>query len=457
MKSHVELIYKQIMEFCSLNEVVQASVARAIRSPQFYIELENGSTISFFTAGIRSGGKADVARGQEAHIIILDEADMLHLDDLNALYAMLQQTGEEYVEKEFWASSTPTGRRELFYEWAHSDDFKEFWFPSLCNPRYDKQTDDKMRRQLSKIGYEHEILAVWGEAAEGVFPPRIVEPAFRNKEFPHISLPAEHGVVTMGVDWGKYTAGSHISVCDYFPPGYTDKKYADKVRFLNKAIIPKSEFTLTQGVEKIIRWNKLYNPEYIYVDKGYGEMQYETLIAEGKRDPSSGLTHKLRGINYGGTTEVITPFGVEKKDNKAFMVDCLRRLFEEGQVLIPEQEEQLFRELLAYMVVRTTHLGKPVFEAVNAEDHLFDSFMLACFAICMDVLHWDRIGRESSKFLSLSGGVSNPLVRAPEDEREEEIAERLRDRGVGIATKRTFTSTNKRGGRSNREYRRKTF
>ena len=73
MKTQVELIYQEIGRIAGKNEVVMNSITRKVSSPQFMMEFSNGSTIRFFTSGMRSGGKSDVARGQEAHVIVLDE------------------------------------------------------------------------------------------------------------------------------------------------------------------------------------------------------------------------------------------------------------------------------------------------------------------------------------------------------------------------------------------------
>jgi hypothetical protein len=139
MKTQVELIYQEILRLASKNEIVMNSITRKITSPQFMIQFSNGSTIRFFTSGMRSGGKSDVARGQEAHVIVLDEMDYMHADDLDALYAMLQKTAEDQPDKVLIGASTPTGRRERFWEWCTSNTrFKEFWFPSYCNPFFSK-------------------------------------------------------------------------------------------------------------------------------------------------------------------------------------------------------------------------------------------------------------------------------------------------------------------------------
>jgi len=178
MKTQVELIYQEILRIASKNEVVMNSITRKVTSPQFMIQFSNGSTIRFFTSGMKSGGKSDVARGQEAHLIILDEMDYMHADDLDALYAMLQKTAEDQPDKVMIGASTPTGRRERFWEWCRSPRFTEFWFPSYCNPYFSKEQEEEFREQYSPSGYRHEIEADWGEDSEGVYPRKFVDRAF---------------------------------------------------------------------------------------------------------------------------------------------------------------------------------------------------------------------------------------------------------------------------------------
>ena len=50
MKSHVELIYQEIVRLASKNEIVMNSITRKVTSPQFMIQFSNGSTIRFFTS-----------------------------------------------------------------------------------------------------------------------------------------------------------------------------------------------------------------------------------------------------------------------------------------------------------------------------------------------------------------------------------------------------------------------
>lgn len=57
MKTQVELIYQEILKISSKNDIVSNSISRKVTSPQFMMEFSNGSTIRFFTSGMRSGRK----------------------------------------------------------------------------------------------------------------------------------------------------------------------------------------------------------------------------------------------------------------------------------------------------------------------------------------------------------------------------------------------------------------
>lgn len=47
--------------------------------------------------------------------------------------------------------------------------FKEFHFPSMCNPQWGPQMEEEFRSTLSEQGYVHEVLADFGSQETGVF------------------------------------------------------------------------------------------------------------------------------------------------------------------------------------------------------------------------------------------------------------------------------------------------
>jgi hypothetical protein len=385
MKTHVELIYQEILRIAQKNDVVMNSIIRKVTSPQFMIQFSNGSTIRFFTSGMRSGGKSDVARGQEAHLIILDEMDYMHSGDLDALYAMLQKTAEDQPDKVLMGASTPTGRRERFWEWCRSERFQEFWFPSYCNPYFSKEQEEEFREQYSSSGYRHEIEADWGEDSEGVYPRKFVDKSFIEPSWDYIpEITSARSFHTIGVDWDKYGAGTNIVVLEVCAENYEDEKTRGKVKLCYREEISKSEYTLTRGVDRIIELNEIFKPKHIYVDRGFGEVQVELLTKYGVENPGSKLRQVVKGIGFGESIEVRDPYTklMVKKEIKPYMVDNLRQYLEREEICFPSSDEELYMQLISYVVVRTTSTGRPVFEAGgSAMDHAHDALMLALLAI----------------------------------------------------------------------------
>jgi replicative DNA helicase len=395
MKTQVELIYQEILRIASKNDIVMNSITRKVTSPQFMIQFSNGSTIRFFTSGMRSGGKSDVARGQEAHLIILDEMDYMHADDLDALYAMLQKTSEDQADKVLMGASTPTGRRERFWEWCNSNRFREFWFPSYCNPYFSKDQEDEFREQYSESGYRHEIEADWGEDSEGVYPRKYVDRAFVSPSWQYNpEITSARNFYTIGVDWDKYGAGTNIVVIEACADNYEEARFRNKTRVAYREEIARSEYTLTMAVDRIVELNSIFNPRHIYVDRGFGEVQVELLHKKGVEDPRSGLREKVKGISFGESIEVRDPYTKlpVKKEMKPFMVDNLRQYLEREAILIPESDEELYLQLISYVVVRTTQTGRPVFEAAGSVmDHAHDALMLALLAITQNYGELSRV------------------------------------------------------------------
>lgn len=481
MKTQVELIYNEMLRWARQNEVVVNSISRNITSPQFLIEFSNGSTIRFFTSGMRSGGRSDVVRGQEAHVIVLDELDYMHADDLNALYAMLQKTAEGQVDKILLGASTPTGRREHFWQWCRSSRFKEFWYPSYVNPFFEKEVEDEFREVLTEMVYRHEIEADFGEDAEGVYPRKYIDLAFSSGRFIANIDDSPEKIMTksdwhyrpepvsarsdyiFGVDWDKYGAGTNIVVLEICNNAYEDIRAAGRLRIAYRQEIPKDEYTLTNAVQRIIELNERFNPKHIYVDRGFGEVQVELLHKWGVEHPSSNLKTRVKGISFAEMFEMRDPFTKElvKKEIKPFMVDNLRQLLEKEQIIFPSSDEDLYQQLTSYVVVRHTGAGRPVFEAAGtAEDHIHDALILACLAATENYseLMKTRYSTTSMTFNQSSLSSLLQLSDNPDErELEEEAIGRMYGNGNAPIVRRRAMSANLRHGRAGGSIRRSSF
>jgi replicative DNA helicase len=447
MKTQVELIYQEILRISSKNEVVMNSISRKVTSPQFMIQFSNGSTIRFFTSGMKSGGKSDVARGQEAHLIILDEMDYMHADDLDALYAMLQKTAEDQPDKVMIGASTPTGRRERFWEWCNSPRFKEFWFPSYCNPFFSKEQEEEFREQYSSSGYRHEIEADWGEDSEGVYPRKFIDRAFVSPAWKyHAEIMSARSFHVIGVDWDKYGAGTNIVVLEVCADNYEDPRFRGKVRLYYREEISKSEYTLTRAVDRIIELNQIFNPKHIYVDRGYGEVQVELLRKHGVENPSSKMKERVKGIGFGESIEVRDPYTklMIKKEMKPYMVDNLRQYLERENILFPEDDEEMYLQLISYVVVRMTSSGRPVFEAGgSALDHAHDALMLALLAITQNYGEFAKTNyADKTQSFSNEFFMTKPGTKDDEEEKSPSnfITGRVQSLSTGMSRKKNSSS-----------------
>lgn len=466
MKSHVSLLYEEVLRLAKQNPLIlspddkNCAITRYIQSPQYQIEFENGATIKFFTTGMKSNGKADVARGQEADVIILDEMDYMGKDDLIALLAMLQKTSDrKTTTKQLIGASTPSGQRNTFWDWNTSPDqkFSAFWYPSYVNPFWDKEMEEQMRRDYpNEQAYRHEIEADWGEDVEGVYPQRFVKLSFiSDPEWLYIARPSiDHSFYVMGVDWDKYGAGVNIVVLEYCYDDYSIEAFANKMRVVYREEVNKGEFTYSAAVDRIVYLNEMFNPRHIYVDRGAGEAQIEMLHMYGIEHPHTGLHKKLEGWAFGESIEVRDPYTKEivKKRLKNFMVDNLYKLLEDNRILFPSHDEQLFLQLISYVVLRVSQTtGEHIFApGGNTVDHAHDALLLACFAIAYN---YDQLLNPvyASKAISISNETFLPTFEVTTEAEKEIVDDIWGDGSAPVMIRRSmaYNLAGRRAGRNN--------
>ena len=63
----------------------------------------------------------------------------------------------------------------------------------------------------------------------------------------------------------KYGASSSILILDF------DMEY-QRFRVMNRIEIPKSEYTYDNAINMIVQLNAIYNPSWIYIDRGSGKI-----------------------------------------------------------------------------------------------------------------------------------------------------------------------------------------
>ena len=302
-------------------------------------------------------------------------------------------------------SSTPTGRRAKFYEACVNKDlgFVEHFHPSMHNPNWCEQMEAEFRASLTASGYVHEVEAEFGVQDTGVFDKTQLDRArtFYNyaynvldyyqeqdikrgiKEQPEMLLYDEYNpapfnrFVTVGVDFDKYQASSSIIVLSY------NMKFK-QFMILKRYELPRAEYSYDAAVNAIIEVNKIYNPAWIYCDRGSGEYCIERLHIYGDEHPETGLKNKVKGWQFANKVDVFDPITGEKeaKPMKPFMVNQLQIAFERGNMILSPWDDVIYKQLIDYEVEKITQSGVPVF--TSKDEHYIDALGLAYLAMVLE-------------------------------------------------------------------------
>lgn len=395
-ENQVNLIFMRMRELINDSPLLKSQVTNMKNSP-YTIQFQNGSTILGFTTGAASGSGGASIRGQRADWIFCDEIDYMAEND----YSTVAAIAGERVDIGITASSTPTGKRGTFWRMCtdRSFGYREHFHPSMHNPNWCQEMEDQFRAELNQQQYEHEILAEFGTEETGVFNKDRLDEAMGydyyaynplsdterrqcDGRFPRMLLYDEvnkapvNPFTCVGVDWDKYGASSSIVVLQYD----VNKM---KFRVIKRIEVPRGEYTLDNAVNKVIEVNEIYNPAWIFVDRGFGDYQLERLHIYGDEHPYTGLKNKVVGWQFKNTIEIMDPITKEiaKEPLKPFMVNQLALAFERRRIILSPFDLTLHKQLTDYIVERVSQSGVPVY--TSKDEHFVDALGLAYLAFVL--------------------------------------------------------------------------
>lgn len=352
-------------------------VERSVTSPYQEIQMRNGSTFKAFTAG---NDNANAVRGQGAHLIIIDEADFLTQEAFDSITAILM----DKPNTEIICTSTPMGEG-LLYKLSNSKDYKEFHFPSFVIPHYNDDIDKEFRNSLSMMAYIQEAMAEFGLSDDSVFDTdlvnqsRTIEPIRNLNDVIHNR---ERYILSLGCDWNADKVGTRICIIAY-------DKVEKHVFIANLSNVRREGWTQVAAVEKIVELNRLYRPDYIYVDEGFGEanVQQLKLVAVngfGKipMDHPDLLLRNVTAVNFASTLELkdVMTGEVRKKYFKNFIVETTKRALETRSLAFGNSlADPIVEQMKNYIIKGRSSNGRETYEAKNHEigDHDLDAFMIA--------------------------------------------------------------------------------
>lgn len=410
--SQVKDFFARMKRMLDLNPELGNEVESFVATPYYKVTLKSGMVISGFSAG--SSGASSV-RGQPADFIMMDEMDYLKQEDIDTLMALLM----EHNDVEMIAASTPSGRREYFYEFCSTRmDFKEFFYSSMANPSWGPKMEAELRAAYrTEIGWQHEIMAEFGEAATSVFQFHLLERASVSYKYEDM-FRDPNKIYSMGIDWNDAENGTKIRIVEYDP-------ISGKIRCVASSTVQKAGWVQTAAVQEALRMNRIWNCNYIYVDCGYGATQIELLRkigqdAQMRKDQWAHLDMNFintKGINFSSKIDVFDPItGLPKKMHmKPYIVESSVRFFERGMVEYSSEDEILFKQLHGYNIAKVNASGMPIYEAGPAGDHDLDAFMLAIVALEIELgeytkQHFTGQIAFSGNFGQMSNSVDGPAV-----------------------------------------------
>jgi Terminase large subunit, T4likevirus-type, N-terminal len=439
-QSQVKRIFDIMRKLIGESLTFHQSITRDVNNPHI-IELANGSSIKGFSSGAKSGGKSNQIRGQDANCIVLDEADYLSEDDLESILAILAS----HPDCLLWASSTPTGARKFFFNWAINKNlgFKEFHYISAESPSWSEETETFFRDAYSEGAFAREFLAEFGDETSGVFKGSDINNSVMDYDYSDCEYDPKCSYV-IGVDWNGEAVGTHIVV--------VESQVSDgavRYRVVDKSIIEKSEFTQIKAVEEIIRLNYKWSSAFIYVDYGYGATQVEMLKRYGKDNPMSRIDKKVVGIQMGGNVAIKDPITGQdvNKPAKAFMVNVAARQVEAGRCIFPALEDTnammsdegggghigLVQQMRNFKVLKMAKNGSPTFTGEN--EHTLTAWMLAILGFFMEMSDINKILRSSN--VAITGPMG---AKGPDADPENIIAKNSEARARLVPRQRTMST-----------------
>lgn len=382
-ETQVDLIFERLNQLIDNSEIMRSVVKRRVHH---CIELTNGSSIKGLTAGSRYSNGANNTRGQRADLLILDECDYLAEADITNIINIRNEAPERI---KIVCGSTPSGRRGSFYRWcteAPRNGWTHFHIPSTVNKELLKVNPDtgltyleELRMSLTELRFLQEVMAEFGEEQVGVYQKKHLDNAVALGEALGIryyknSPPPKRGPRVLGCDWDKAGASTNMIILEY-------DMERNIVYPVERVEIPRHEFTYDKAVMKIIELNEIYDLDYIFVDRGAGEYQIETLRKYGINNPESGLAQKVYGVHFGSKISVRDPYTrkSDKKPIKPFMVNNSVILFERGRIALNPKDRRLLDQLTNYRIKSISSSGVPVYN--DDEEHMVDAFNLAIHGI----------------------------------------------------------------------------
>ena len=387
-KTQVNFIFNAMEKLIGNGIVDSALTLRRFKS--FHLQFTNGSEIRGFTANVAAGPRAaESIRGAGANMLVIDEVDYIPDKAIDTILAIFTERTDSYL----LVSSTPSGRRGFFYNictFSKSLGWKHFHYKYPESPVYDPDIDAEMKRTLGPEEYKREMLAEFGEEVATVFSHEDINAALEEYYFKDTKINDKlvpgtlsqynyKNTYIMGVDW-NLVFGVAVVVLEFIKDEGRYRIWYTKRIGRTTDSNDDIKYSQLKAVEWIREFHSKYKMDWIYVDRGYGEVQIELLHAYGLSHPTTNLHKIVKPVDFAGNIEVFDPVTGEKsrKKMKYFAVNQIHTMLSSNMLILPDFKDEKFEivgQLREFRVKTSQKTGEPIF--VGENDHFVSALMCA--------------------------------------------------------------------------------
>lgn len=378
----VNEIFAKMRAFLRVSPLVpQPIVGGNSQNPQTLI-FPNDASVRGKTTGSVSNKKGDGARGKGADMVILDETQLFKEDDWLAMNAIL--VGDEHRREEdviVYASGTCNENDSRFKQWCLKPEehgWAAVFVPVVDNPGWSEKRKAKARATSSDREWEQEWLCQFPDQGDNAIRKTDIEASKKVYTYINLKSPGHKLVKTsnprvMGVDWDTVSAGVNIVILEM-------DVGIGRHRVLYREEVPRGEYTLTRGTKRVIELNTLFQPDWVYVDRGFGEMQVETLELYGRQNPSSGLAKKIVPMRYQENIQIQDPITGKMVNYgaKAIIIQHFLQVIAEHRLEFPETDKKFISQLEGYRILGS---GRHGIITSRRNEHIIDACALASWGM----------------------------------------------------------------------------
>lgn len=365
----------------------ESPIARRRLDPQ-QVTFKNSSNIIGFCAGMNSGS-VDKICGQDAHIIIIDEADLIEMETANKE----DDGGQRDVIGRIMAimiskphvmmrmASTPRCHGSRFDQACKDADrgWRLFHVTAMQSPSWNDRTAKILRNEMTDLQWSQDVLAVLTRQEGGVIPAEKIDASCIDYDLA-TQVRQNDWLYGIGVDWNAFPIGCHMIAVGF-------NKTTAKFRMVDYKISNKETLTQTTAIFDICEFFQKWRADTLWCDAGFGTVQVEALIQFAVQHPHLQMMNKIKSCSMQEPIEIVDPFSRQpiKKQLKPLMADICTRRFESLLVELPTagrtEKRGLVTQLKRFRVAHYTPSGVPVYSQGN--DHGVISLFLAISSLVL--------------------------------------------------------------------------